>query len=51
MLCSRKADLERFDAAFVAVFGDGLVDVGSLEDPLSELGSIERAALPRAGDG
>jgi uncharacterized protein with von Willebrand factor type A (vWA) domain len=49
VLCSQKADLERFDAAFVAVFGDGVVDVGGLDDPLAELGSIERAALPRAG--
>jgi uncharacterized protein with von Willebrand factor type A (vWA) domain len=48
-LCSQKADLERFDAAFVAVFGDGRLDLPGLDDPLSELGSIERAALPRAG--
>ncbi len=25
ILCSQKADLERFDLAFVAVFGDGVV--------------------------
>jgi uncharacterized protein len=44
VLCSRRADLERFDLAFTAVFGDGRV--APPEDPLSELGSIERAALP-----
>ena len=44
VLCSRREDLERFDAAFEAVFG-----AGELVDPLSELGAIERAALPRAG--
>jgi uncharacterized protein with von Willebrand factor type A (vWA) domain len=49
VLCSQKADLERFDAAFLAVFGDGRVDAGQLDDPLSELGTIERAALPRSG--
>jgi uncharacterized protein with von Willebrand factor type A (vWA) domain len=49
VLCSQKADLERFDMAFVTVFGDGRVDAGGLDDPLSELGWIERAALPRAG--
>jgi hypothetical protein len=48
VLCSQKADLERFDLAFVAVFGDGRVD-RLPEDPLGELGTIERAVLPRAG--
>jgi uncharacterized protein with von Willebrand factor type A (vWA) domain len=48
VLCSRKIDLERFDAAFLAVFGDGRVR-GGLDDPLGELGTIERAVLPRAG--
>jgi uncharacterized protein with von Willebrand factor type A (vWA) domain len=47
VLCSQKIDLERFDAAFLAVFGDGLV--GSTGNPLDELGTIERAVLPRAG--
>ncbi len=50
VLCSQKADLERFDAAFVAVFGDGRVARG-LDDPLGELGSIEKAVLPRAAMG
>jgi uncharacterized protein with von Willebrand factor type A (vWA) domain len=44
VLCSHHADLERFDLAFTAVFGDGRV--APPEDPLSDLGSIERAALP-----
>jgi uncharacterized protein len=46
-MCSAHADLPRFDAAFVEVFGDGLPP--GLEPPLSELGSIERPAPPRAG--
>jgi hypothetical protein len=46
VLCSGRADLPRFDAAFTAVFGDGRApDAGELD----ELGAIERAALPRAG--
>lgn len=45
VLCSGRADLERFEAAFVAVFGDDQPPVGA--DPLAELGTIERAALPR----
>jgi uncharacterized protein len=44
VLCSQHVDLERFDLAFTAVFGDGRVP--SPEDPLSELGAIEKAALP-----
>jgi hypothetical protein len=44
VLCSQRADLERFDLAFTAVFGDGRVPPP--EDPLSELGSIEKAVLP-----
>jgi hypothetical protein len=44
VLCSQHADLERFDLAFTAVYGDGRVPPP--EDPLSELGSIEKAALP-----
>jgi uncharacterized protein len=40
-LCSGREDLDRFERAFVAVFGDE----GS-ENPLRELGSIERTALP-----
>ncbi len=44
VLCSEHADLERFDDAFDQVFG-----AGAPVDPLSELGTIARAALPRAG--
>jgi uncharacterized protein with von Willebrand factor type A (vWA) domain len=49
VLCSNHRDLERFDVAFTAVFGDGRVLDPAYADPLSELGSIERAALPRMG--
>jgi uncharacterized protein with von Willebrand factor type A (vWA) domain len=45
VLCSRREDVERFEGAFAAVFGDG---EPFHDSPLSELGSIERAALPRA---
>jgi uncharacterized protein len=48
ILCSQRIDLERFDAAFLAVFGDGRVP-SAFDDPLGELGTIERAVLPRAG--
>jgi uncharacterized protein with von Willebrand factor type A (vWA) domain len=41
-LCSGRADLARFDAAFVAVFGAPRTG----GDPLSALGTIEREALP-----
>jgi hypothetical protein len=44
VLCSERADLERFDEAFEQVFG-----AGASVDPLSELGTIVGAALPRAG--
>lgn len=47
VLCSSRPDLERFERAFVAVFGDGRHP--GREQPLSELGAIERAVLPRAG--
>ena len=43
VLCSQHVDLERFDLAFTAVFGDGRVPG---VDPLAELGAIEKAALP-----
>src|SRR3989440_428910 len=46
-LCSGREDLERFERAFVAVFGAPRVLGG--DDPLKELGTIERAALPRMG--
>jgi uncharacterized protein len=44
VLCSQRVDLERFDLAFMAVFGDGRLPPP--DDPLSELGGIEKAALP-----
>jgi uncharacterized protein len=47
VLCSSRADLPRFDRAFLAVFGDERPP--GREQPLDELGAIERAALPRAG--
>jgi hypothetical protein len=50
VLCSRRADLERFDEAFVEVFGAGWAPRPG-DAPLSELGSIERAALPHAAFG
>jgi uncharacterized protein len=43
VLCSSRADLERFEAAFVAVFGAG---GAAGADPLRALGTIEREALP-----
>jgi uncharacterized protein len=46
-LCSGREDLERFERAFVTVFGGPPSRAG--EDPLKELGAIERAALPRMG--
>ena len=50
VLCSQRVDLARFDAAFVAVFGDAR-DRHPPDDPLSELGAIEKEALPRAAFG
>jgi hypothetical protein len=47
VLCSTHADLERFELAFDAVFGDGTRP--PQDTLLSELGAIEKAALPRAG--
>lgn len=50
VLCAARADLERFDAAFEAVFGPETAGSSDREDNLlSELGLIERAVLPRAG--
>ncbi|HUE26873.1 MAG TPA: VWA domain-containing protein [Solirubrobacteraceae bacterium] len=46
VLCCSRADLTRFELAFTAVFGDGRPRTGA--DPLAELGTIERAALPHA---
>jgi uncharacterized protein len=45
VLCSSRGDLERFELAFAAVFGDGRP---SADNPLADLGSIEAAALPHA---
>jgi len=44
VLCSRHADLERFDAAFESVFGDGRLVPEPSNEPLSALGSIQRVA-------
>src|SRR5438309_9524706 len=46
VLCSTRADLDRFELAFEGLFGSGLS--AAEEGSLAELGSIERAALPRA---
>lgn len=45
-LCSDRTDLPRFDIAFQAVFGSG--EVPLCHNPLEELGSVARAALPHA---
>jgi hypothetical protein len=47
VLCSERADLHRFESAFLAVFGDGQVD--RVQTPLDELDGIPREALPHAG--
>jgi uncharacterized protein len=44
VLCCTRSDIERFELAFTAVFGDGRLQSS---DPLQDLGGIERAALPR----
>ena len=44
VLCSQHADLERFDLAFVAVYGDGSVPRPDDVDPLGALGHIQRPA-------
>ncbi len=46
VLCSRHRDLERFELAFMAVFGTE--PVAEQEDPFEALGKIEKP-LPRAG--
>jgi uncharacterized protein with von Willebrand factor type A (vWA) domain len=46
VLCSSHADMERFERAFTAVFGDAALPGRSQELPA--LGEIERAALPQA---
>ena len=45
VMCSDRADLEKFDLAFAAVFGS---EKAPTRDPFEELGTIARAALPRA---
>jgi hypothetical protein len=46
VMCSGRGDLERFDRAFAAVFGEA---TAFRDQPsLRELGTIERAALPSA---
>jgi hypothetical protein len=47
VLCSERRDLERFELAFVSAFGDGRAQLR--DDPLEELGAMERAALPSLG--
>jgi uncharacterized protein with von Willebrand factor type A (vWA) domain len=52
VLCSTRADLERFELAFETVFGpEEATPSGHDDSVLSELGLIERAALPRAAIG
>ena len=46
VLCSDRADLAKFDLAFVAVYGSG-APLG--QSPFDELGGLEREALPHAG--
>jgi uncharacterized protein with von Willebrand factor type A (vWA) domain len=47
-ICSSREDLERFEQAFSSVFG-GRRWLGGAPEPLSELGAVARAVLPRAG--
>jgi hypothetical protein len=53
VLCCEHADLERFDAAFLAVFGDGEVPlpegVEIAATDLPDLPELAREVLPRAG--
>ena len=44
VLCSTRGDIERFERAFAAVFGQPTPDVAQ---ELKDLGQIEREALPR----
>jgi uncharacterized protein len=50
VLCSTRSDLERFDEAFTEVFGAGWVSRAG-DVPLSELGAMQPATLPRAAFG
>ncbi|WP_249011529.1 VWA domain-containing protein [Conexibacter sp. DBS9H8] len=45
VLCAQRADLDRFEAAFAAVFGAG----GDAEPLLDALGGVVKEVLPRAG--
>jgi uncharacterized protein len=45
VLCSSRGDLERFERAFVAVFGDRRPP--GRDGQLAELGTIEKSVLPR----
>jgi uncharacterized protein len=47
VLCSDRADLAKFELAFLAVYGHGRLPDG--QSPFDELGGIEREVLPRAG--
>jgi uncharacterized protein with von Willebrand factor type A (vWA) domain len=47
VLCSRREDLERFERAFLAVFGEERPPLG--EHSLDELGALEKPVFPRAG--
>src|SRR5271167_29782 len=47
VMCAGKDDLERFDRAFAAVFGDGLRF--GMRSPFEDLDPIAKAAIPRAG--
>jgi uncharacterized protein len=47
VMCSGHGDIERFERAFTAVFGDERLP--GHEQRLDELGTIQRDALPRAG--
>src|SRR5438270_10511714 len=47
VLCSERADLDKFERAFLDVFGAGRVPLGA--SPFDELEGIPRDALPRAG--
>lgn len=51
VVCSTRADLERFEIAFETVFGPEAASAGAEDGSLPELGLIERAVLPRAGIG
>jgi uncharacterized protein len=48
VFCASHADLERFEVAFVAMFGDERHS-SATEDPLEALGSLTRAAIPHVG--